>query len=72
MSGYPMLLTRKKADKELSASADSFSHTGSHSSQQPLSMCPHSWETAPHRGQENEGDCLGCFQEWMTKRSFSS
>ena len=59
MSGYHRLITRKKAGKERSVSADSFSHMGSHSSQQPLSMCPRSWGMAPVRGQESEGDRLG-------------
>lgn len=68
MSGYHRLLMRKKAGEKRNVSADIFSHGGSRSSQQPLSMCPHSWGTAPLRGQESKGDHLGWFQEWMAKK----
>lgn len=40
MSGYPMPLIRKKADKELSASADSFSHTAHTAANSHLPCAP--------------------------------
>lgn len=46
-----MLLTRKKADKELRASADSFSHTAANSH---FPCAPtQSWETALNSEQES-------------------